>query len=673
MREIANILRLTLNGLGPRTAFSSVSRLFVWLATLGCWGATILAYMGIISENPGRALLISALVSLTPLLTALSEATAENLAQRQTLRLRTSRESIVAKRLESEAPDSPQAIVPAYEIRPGDIIMAAMGDIIPVDGEVIAGTATIDESALTGESAPVIRQNSDNQRQVTAGTRVISDWIIFRASSESRESFLDRMINIIEGTRRQKSASEAAIDATSTTLTVVFALATAAFVALAYAWSLREGAANPLGIVEALALFVCLSPSTLGALLPIVGTSGMTRLSQANLIAKNAQAVEAAGNVDTLLIDKTGTITLGNRQACDGKAMTDPIAFWQDAILASWADNTPEGRSIISYARTQLGGAALPSPSGDIILLPFSAQAAMSGVDIGGRQLRKGSQAAIDRWLKQRGIGAGIPTALREWAQGVSAQGGTPLIVADERGALGGIALKDKIKEGLKERFALLRQLGINTIMITGDNAMTAATVAAQAGVDDFVAEATPERKLELIRQLQAQGHLVAMTGDGTNDAPALAQADVALAMNNGTTTAKEAGNLIDLDNNPTKITQAVSIGKQNLITIGALTTFSLANDTLKFVALMPALLTGILPQLRQLDIIGFANPHQALLATLIFNALIIALLLPMAIAGSPFRAAKPHILLARHLIIYGIGGVLAAYLLTKGIALCLS
>jgi K+-transporting ATPase ATPase B chain len=570
---------------------------------------------------------------------------------------------MVAKKLSNPRRDSSFEMVLASLLEIGDMVLVEAGDFIPIDGEVIEGVASVDESAVTGESAPVIRESGGDRSAVTGGTRIISDWLVIRVTAESGNTFLDRMIAMVEGAKRQKTPNEIALTILLAALTIVFLVVTATLLPFSYYSVLQAHKGEVVTITVLVALLVCLAPTTIGALLSAIGISGMSRLSQANVVAMSGRAVEAAGDVDVLLLDKTGTITLGNRQAtefiaADGVLMED---LADAAQLASLADETPEGRSIVVLAkqRYNLRGRDIEKLGAKFV--PFSAQTRMSGVDLDGRHIRKGAVDAIEKFVKSNG---GVtPDKIQQMSQKIAKSGGTPLVVADGAKALGVIHLKDIVKGGIRERFSDLRRMGIKTVMITGDNPMTAAAIAAEAGVDDFLAEATPEAKLELIRRYQAQGHLVAMTGDGTNDAPALAQADVAVAMNTGTQAAKEAGNMVDLDSNPTKLLDIVQIGKQTLMTRGALTTFSIANDVAKYFAIIPAAFALTYPSLNTLNVMALATPNSAILSAVIFNAIIIVFLIPLALKGVKYRPMPATQLLRKNLLIYGVGGLIVPFI----------
>jgi len=599
---------------------------------------------------------------LTVLFSNLAEAVAEGRGKAQAESLRRARQETTARRLR---PDRAEEVVPAAVLQPGDHCVVEMGQVIPGDGEVVEGIAAVDESAITGESAPVIREAGGDRSSVTGGTRVLSDRIVVRITSRPGETFLDRMIALVEGARRQKTPNEVALNILLAGLTIVFLLAVVTLQPLA----VYSGARQAVPVL--VALLVCLIPTTIGALLPAIGIAGMDRLVRRNVLAMSGRAVEAAGDVSTLLLDKTGTITLGNRQA-DALFAAPGVSeaeLADAAQLSSLADETPEGRSIVVLAKERYGlrGRSLEGAA----LVPFSAQTRMSGVDFKGRRIRKGAADAVRRWVEEQG--GRVSEAVGDIVGAVAAAGGTPLLVADGPRVLGTIRLKDIVKKGLSQRFDELRSMGIRTVMITGDNPRTAAAIAAEAGVDDFLAEATPQEKMALIRREQEGGRMVAMTGDGTNDAPALAQADVGVAMNTGTAAAKEAGNMVDLDSNPTKLIEIVAIGKQLLITRGALTTFSIANDVAKYFAIIPALFLGVFPGLAALNVMGLASPESAILSAVIFNALVIIALIPLALRGVRYRPQPARAMLRRNLAVYGLGGVVAPFLGIKLIDLLVS
>ena len=609
----------------------------------------------------------------TVLFANFAEALAEGRSKAQAASLKGLKQTVEAKRLADAKDRSRLTRVRADRLRKGEIVLVEAGDFIPGDGEVIEGAASVDESAVTGESAPVIRESGGDFSSVTGGTRVLSDWIVVRITANPGETFIDRMIAMVESAKRQKTPNEIALTILLVALTLVFVFATATLLPFSLYSVAVTKLGTPVTITALIALLVCLIPTTIGGLLSAIGVAGMSRMMQANVIAMSGRAVEAAGDVDVLLLDKTGTITLGNRQAA---AFIPAAGITEEdlagaAQLASLADETPEGRSIVVLAkqRFQLRERDLTSLRGTFV--PFSAHTRMSGVDIAGRQIRKGAADAIQRQVES--LGQVFPRAVLGTVQEVARRGSTPLLVSDGPRVLGVIELKDIVKGGIKERFGELRRMGIKTVMITGDNPLTAAAIAAEAGVDDFLAEANPEAKLKLIRSHQAEGRLVAMTGDGTNDAPALAQADVAVAMNTGTQAAKEAGNMVDLDSNPTKLIDIVEIGKQLLITRGSLTTFSIANDVAKFFAIIPAMFVGVFPALRTLNVMRLSSPHSAILSAVIFNALIIVALIPLALKGVKFRAASASAVLRRNLIVYGLGGFVLPFIGIKAIDLVIT
>jgi K+-transporting ATPase ATPase B chain len=601
-------------------------------------------------------------LALTVLFANFAEAMAEGRGKAQADTLRRMRAETEARRL---APDGTEDRVAASELAKGDLVVSEAGDLIPSDGEIIEGIASVDESAITGESAPVIRESGGDRSAVTGGTRVLSDRIVVRITAERGHTFLDRMITLVEGANRQKTPNEIALTILLAVLTIVFL----PVVVTLQAFGHYSGAT--VSVVILISLLVCLIPTTIGALLSAIGIAGMDRLVQRNVLAMSGRAVEAAGDVQTLLLDKTGTITLGNRMAsafypAPGHTEEDVASVAQ---LASLADETPEGRSIVILAKERFDIRERGLPA-DHEFVPFSATTRMSGLDMDGRKIRKGAAEAVRNWVVEQG--GTSPTGLQEIVDRISREGSTPLVVADGPEVLGVIELKDVVKTGIREKFDEMRQMGIRTVMITGDNPLTAAAIAQEAGVDDFLAEATPEAKLELIRQEQEGGKLVAMTGDGTNDAPALAQADVGVAMNTGTTAAKEAGNMVDLDSNPTKLIDVVEIGKQLLITRGSLTTFSIANDIAKYFAIIPALFVATYPQLNSLNIMKLHSPESAVLSAVIFNALVIVALIPLALRGVRFRAASAAAILRRNVLIYGIGGIIVPFFFIKLIDLIL-
>jgi K+-transporting ATPase ATPase B chain len=625
-------------------------------------------------EAPAPFILaISIWLWFTVLFGNFAEAMAEGRGKAQADTLRKSRRDVSAKKLSSPAFGAAFTIVAGADLRKGDAVLVEAGEFIPMDGEVIEGAASVDESAITGESAPVIRESGGDRSSVTGGTHVLSDWLVIRITAEAGESFLERMIAMVEGAKRQKTPNEIALNILLAALTIIFLLATVTLLPFSIFAVHEAGSGKPVSVTVLVALLVCLIPTTIGALLSAIGIAGMDRMLQANVLAMSGRAVEAAGDVDVLLLDKTGTITLGNRQAtaflpangCMERQLADA------AQLASLTDETPEGRSVVVLAKERFQIRERDLHALDAHFVPFTARTRMSGVDLDGRHIRKGAADAIQAYVSAQG--GQFPASVRETVESIARQGGTPLVVAEGARVLGVIQLKDIVKGGIKERFAELRQSGIKTIMITGDNPLTAAAIAAEAGVDDYLAEATPERKLQLIRERQAEGRLVAMTGDGTNDAPALAQADVAVAMNTGTQAAKEAGNMVDLDSNPTKLIEIVQIGKQMLMTRGALTTFSTANDVAKYFAIIPAAFATTYPALGALNVMRLASTQSAILSAVIFNALIIVALIPLALRGIPYRPVSAAELLRRHLLIYGVGGVALPFAGIKAIDVILS
>lgn len=608
------------------------------------------------TSNFGFEIQITLWLWFTVLFANFAEAMAEGRGKAQADTLRRSKTETTAKRLKSNG--EPE-IVGAADLRKNDVVLVEAGDFIPGDGEVIEGVASVDESAITGESAPVIRESGGDRSAVTGGTKVLSDWIKVRISSNPGETFIDRMIALVEGAARQKTPNEIALNILLAGLTIVFLLA----VVTLQPFAVYSNAEQTVFVL--ISLLVCLIPTTIGGLLSAIGIAGMDRLVQHNVLAMSGRAVEAAGDVNTLLLDKTGTITLGNRQASEFIPLkeVDEETLADAAQLSSLADETPEGRSIVLLAKEKYGlnGREVQDLSAAYEFVPFSAQTRMSGLNLDGREIRKGAVDAIEKYVSSNGFQSSAE--LQEVVERIARAGGTPLVVADNRKPLGVIYLKDIVKGGMRERFTQLRQMGIKTVMITGDNPLTAASIAQEAGVDDFLAEAKPEDKMALIRQEQAEGKLVAMTGDGTNDAPALAQADVGVAMNSGTQAAKEAGNMVDLDSDPTKLIEVVEIGKQLLMTRGALTTFSIANDVAKYFAIIPAMFVASYPVLGSLNIMGLATPQSAILSAVIFNALVIVALIPLALRGVKYRAMSAASLLRRNLLIYGLGGLIAPFL----------
>jgi len=664
--------------LNPRHQVKNPVMFVVWVGSIVATLLFLQALLGSGEAPAGFILAIALWLWFTALFANFAEAMAEGRGKAQADSLRRSRQELTAKRLvgaghggEYRFHGSKFKLVHGNMLRKGDVVLVEADDLIPSDGEVIEGIASVNESAITGESAPVIRETGDRSA-VTGGTKVLSDWLVVRITASAGETFLDHMISMVEGAKRQKTPNEIALTILLAALTIIFLLATVTLLPFSLYSVTAAGQGTPVTVTVLVALLVCLIPTTIGALLSAIGIAGMDRMVQANVIAMSGKAVEAAGDVDVLLLDKTGTITLGNRQATafipaegiDERQLADA------AQLSSLSDETPEGRSIVVLAKEKYGLRARDIHELGAAFVPFTAQTRMSGVDLNGRQIRKGAAESIEEYVCK--AGGQFSGAVREAVSAIAKAGGTPLVVAEGARVLGTIHLKDIVKGGIKERFIELRRMGIKTVMITGDNPQTAAAVAAEAGVDDFLAQATPEGKLKLIRELQAGGRLVAMTGDGTNDAPALAQADVAVAMNTGTQAAKEAGNLVDLDSNPTKLIEIVEIGKQLLMTRGALTTFSIANDVAKYFAIIPAAFAGTYPALGALNIMKLATPESAVLSAVIFNALVIIALIPLALRGIKYRAIGAGPLLRRHLLIYGVGGILVPFVGIKLVDLIL-
>ena len=660
--------------LGPRTQARSPVMFVVYVGSI----LTTLLYFRALSSSTeagtsGFILAVSVWLWFTVLFANFAEALAEGRSKAQAASLRGLKQTVLAKKLATPKHGTPWLPVSGVDLQKGHTILVEAGDVIPIDGEVIEGVASVDESAITGESAPVIRESGGDFSAVTGGTRVLSDWLVVRVSVNPGETFLDRMISMVEGAKRQKTPNEIALTILLVALTIVFMVVTVTLLPFSLFGVAAAGAGSAVSITVLIALLVCLIPTTIGALLSSIGVAGMSRMMGANVIATSGRAVEAAGDVDVLLLDKTGTITLGNRQAAGffpAPGVTEQ-QLADVAQLASLADETPEGRSIVVLAKQKFNIREREMASLQAVFIAFSANTRMSGVDIGERQVRKGAAESVHSYVEA--LGMPYPAEMARLVDDVSHRGSTPLVVVDAGRVMGVVELKDIVKGGIKERFAELRRMGIKTVMITGDNKLTAAAIAAEAGVDDFLAEATPEDKLKLIRHYQAQGRLVAMTGDGTNDAPALAQADVAVAMNSGTQAAKEAGNMVDLDSNPTKLLEIVEIGKQMLMTRGSLTTFSIANDIAKYFAIVPAAFVGTYPQLKALDIMQLTSPDSAIMSAVIFNALIIIVLIPLALKGVQYRAIGAAALLRRNLLVYGLGGIILPFVGIKLIDMVLS
>ncbi len=647
------------------------------LLTTGLWAASLKNPALAGTEGSTFMLGISAWLWFTVLFANFAEALAEGRSKAQAASLRGLKTKTWAKKLHDPRYGAQWHPMQSDELRKGDVVLVETGDMIPLDGEVIEGVASVDESAITGESAPVIRESGGDFSSVTGGTRVLSDWLVVRIGVNPGESFLDRMIAMVEGAKRQKTPNEIALTILLVALTLVFLVVTVTLLPYSIFSVEAAGAGTVVSITALISLLVCLIPTTIGGLLSAIGVAGMSRMMQANVIATSGRAVEAAGDVDVLMLDKTGTITLGNRQASafvPAPGVSEALLA-DVAQLASLADETPEGRSIVVLAKARFGLRERELNALDAHFVPFTAQTRMSGVDVnaptgGVRQIRKGAGEAIRRHIEAQG--GQFPLEVTRAVDDIARRGSTPLVVCDGAHVVGAVELKDIVKGGIKERFAELRRMGIKTVMITGDNKLTAAAIAAEAGVDDFLAEATPEAKLQLIRDYQGEGRLVAMTGDGTNDAPALAQADVAVAMNTGTQAAKEAGNMVDLDSNPTKLLEVVETGKQLLMTRGSLTTLSIANDVAKYFAIIPAMFVGVYPQLAALNVMGLHSPSSAILSAVIFNALIIVALIPLALKGVPYRAIGAAALLRRNLAIYGLGGLIVPFIGIKAIDLIL-
>jgi K+-transporting ATPase ATPase B chain len=658
--------------LNPRRQVRNPVMFVVYVGSILTTLLWLQALVGKGEASPGFILAVSVWLWFTVLFANFAEAMAEGRGKAQAASLRKARRDIQAKKLDRPQRHAAFTTVSATTLRKGDVVLVEAGDFIPVDGTVVDGVASVNESAITGESAPVIRESGGDRSAVTGGTQVLSDWLVVEVSANPGEAFLDRMIAMVEGAKRQKTPNEIALDILLAALTIVFLLATATLLPFSLYSVASAGQGTPITVTVLVALLVCLIPTTIGALLSAIGIAGMDRMIQKNVIAMSGRAVEAAGDVDVLLLDKTGTITLGNRQATaflPAPGVTE-AGLADAAQLASLSDETPEGRSIVVLAKTQYRLREREIERLGATFVPFSAHTRMSGVDLNGRQIRKGAAEAVEAHVAR--LGGHVPDEIRAIADRVAKEGATPLVVSDDARVLGVVQLKDIVKGGIKERFGELRRMGIKTVMITGDNPLTAAAIAAEAGVDDFLAQATPEAKLKLIRDLQSEGRLVAMTGDGTNDAPALAQADVAVAMNTGTQAAKEAGNMVDLDSNPTKLLEVVETGKQMLITRGALTTFSIANDVAKYFAIIPAAFATTYPALNALNVMRLATPESAIMSAVIFNALIIVGLIPLALRGVRYRPIGAAALLRHNLWVYGVGGIIIPFVGIKLIDLIL-
>lgn len=658
--------------LSPKMQAKNPVMLLVYISAVLTTALFIVSLFGIKDAPAGYTLAIAIVLWFTVLFANFAEAIAEGRGKAQADSLRAAKKDVEAHMIASPSDKENVTVISSAALKKGDIVIVRAGEQVPADGEVIEGAASVDESAITGESAPVIRESGGDRSAVTGGTTVLSDWIVIEVTSEAGESFLDKMIAMVEGAARKKTPNEIALQIFLIALSIIFILVTVSLYTYSIFSAQQAGIDNPTSVTTLVALLVCLAPTTIGALLSAIGIAGMSRLNQANVLAMSGRAIEAAGDVDILMLDKTGTITLGNRQACEFIPVdgTSPEELADAAQLSSLADETPEGRSVVVLAKERFNLRGRTLKDKNMRFIPFTAKTRMSGVDYNGSEIRKGAADAVKEYVLA-GNG-GYSGECDEAVKRISNQGGTPLVVAKNHKILGVIYLKDIIKQGVKEKFADLRKMGIKTIMITGDNPLTAAAIAAEAGVDDFLAQATPEGKLKMIRDLQTKGHLVAMTGDGTNDAPALAQADVAVAMNSGTQAAKEAGNMVDLDSSPTKLIDIVRIGKQLLMTRGSLTTFSIANDVAKYFAIIPALFMGLYPGLSALNIMGLHSPLSAVLSAIIYNALIIVALIPLALKGVKYREVSAGKLLSRNLLVYGLGGLAAPFVFIKLIDLLL-
>ena len=661
--------------LDPRVQIQNPVMFLVWLSAVMTSVLAVASIFGV--QDAGvptyYVVAIAVILWLTDLFSNFAEALAEGRGKAQADSLRAAKKDVEAHRIESVEDKEHFTVVPGTELTRGDLVIVRAGEQIPGDGDVIEGAASVDESAITGESAPVVREAGGDRSAVTGGTTVLSDWIIVKISSEPGQSFLDKMIAMVEGAARKKTPNEIALEIFLVALSIVFILVTLALYCYSCFSVGLNDMDNPTAVTTLVALLVCLAPTTIGALLSAIGIAGMSRLNEANVLAMSGRAIEAAGDVDILMLDKTGTITLGNRQAAEFIPVDgiDPAELADAAQLSSLADETPEGRSIVVLAKEQFGLRGRTLEDKGMEFIPFTAATRMSGVNYEGNEIRKGAADSVRTYVEA--AGGVFSQECDEAVERIAKAGGTPLVVTKNCRVLGVVYLKDIIKSGVKEKFADLRKMGIKTIMVTGDNPLTAAAIAAEAGVDDFLAEATPEGKLEKIREFQREGHLVAMTGDGTNDAPALAQADVAVAMNTGTQAAKEAGNMVDLDSSPTKLIEVVRIGKQLLMTRGSLTTFSVANDVAKYFAIIPALFSPIYPGLGALNILGLASPLSAVLSAIIYNALVIVALIPAALKGVKYREVPSGQLLTHNLLVWGLGGIVAPFVFIKLIDMLLA
>ena len=661
--------------LDPRVQIQNPVMFLVWLSAVMTSVLAVASIFGV--QDAGvptyYVVTIAVILWLTDLFSNFAEALAEGRGKAQADSLRAAKKDVEAHRIESVEDKEHFTVVPGTELTRGDLVIVRAGEQIPGDGDVIEGAASVDESAITGESAPVVREAGGDRSAVTGGTTVLSDWIIVKISSEPGQSFLDKMIAMVEGAARKKTPNEIALEIFLVALSIVFILVTLALYCYSCFSAGLNDMVNPTAVTTLVVLLVCLAPTTIGALLSAIGIAGMSRLNEANVLAMSGRAIEAAGDVDILMLDKTGTITLGNRQAAEFIPVdgVDPAELADAAQLSSLADETPEGRSIVVLAKEQFGLRGRTLEDKGMEFIPFTAATRMSGVNYEGNEIRKGAADSVRTYVEA--AGGVFSQECDEAVERIAKAGGTPLVVTKNCRVLGVVYLKDIIKSGVKEKFADLRKMGIKTIMVTGDNPLTAAAIAAEAGVDDFLAEATPEGKLEKIREFQREGHLVAMTGDGTNDAPALAQADVAVAMNTGTQAAKEAGNMVDLDSSPTKLIEVVRIGKQLLMTRGSLTTFSVANDMAKYFAIIPALFSPIYPGLGALNILGLASPLSAVLSAIIYNALVIVALIPAALKGVKYREVPSGQLLTHNLLVWGLGGIVAPFVFIKLIDMLLA
>lgn len=659
--------------LSPKVQIKNPVMFIVYIGSIMTTVLFVLSLFGVGDQSSGFIASIAILLWFTVLFANFAEALAEGRGKAQAESLRKAKKDVKACLLLEARYDSPSQEVISSTLKKGQIVLVKAGEQIPADGEVIEGAASVDESAITGESAPVIREAGGDRSAVTGGTTVASDWVIIRVTAQAGESFLDQMIAMVEGAARKKTPSEVALQILLVTLTIIFLVVTATLYPFSDFAAVQNGRGMATSITSLIALLVCLAPTTIGALLSAIGIAGMSRLNEANVLATSGRAIEAAGDVDILLLDKTGTITLGNRQASELITLkgVEPEHMARITKITSLADQTPEGRSIVALANERYGMADDDTLIWPEAFIPFSAKTRMSGVDFEGRELRKGAAESIKAFVLEKG--GKYPKECDDCVARIAKMGGTPLVVAEEDEVLGVICLKDIIKSGVREKFADLRKMGIKTIMITGDNPLTAGAIAAEAGVDDFLAEATPEEKLNLIREYQQKGHLVAMTGDGTNDAPALAQADVAVAMNTGTQAAKEAGNMVDLDSSPTKLIEIVKIGKQLLMTRGSLTTFSIANDVAKYFAIIPPLFLSIYPSLEVLNIMKLSSSESAILSAVIYNAFIIIALIPLALKGVAYKEVPADKQLKRNILIYGGGGLVLPFVAIKLIDMCIS